>query len=251
MIALSLSYLVKQFGALRATDGVSLDIPARECHALIGPNGAGKSTLIGLMTGELQPDQGHILLAGQDVTAWSVDKRARAGLARSFQITQLIYDMSVLDNVVLAVQARVGHSFHFIRSVQSDDRLREPALDVLEQIGLIARAHDMAGDLSHGERRQLELAIALAMKPQILLLDEPMAGMGPHETARMVEILRSLRGHITMVLVEHDMDVVFALADRISVLVAGQNMITGTSAEVRADERVRKAYLGESQDVAS
>lgn len=249
--AVVLSHLVKQFGALRACDGVSLEIAVGECHALIGPNGAGKTTLIGLLTGELWPDQGRIELFGRDVTSWSVPRRARAGMGRSFQITQLVGDMSVLENVALAVQARSGHSFHFFTPAQTDRKLREPALDVLEQTGLLARADVMAQHLSHGERRQLELAVALALKPRVLVLDEPMAGMGPHESARMVELLRALRGHVTMILVEHDMDVVFALADRMSVLVAGQILVSGVAAEVRHDPCVRTAYLGEADDAAS
>jgi branched-chain amino acid transport system ATP-binding protein len=229
---------------------VSLAIPAGQCHGLIGPNGAGKSTLIGLITGEIKADQGRILVNNTDVTHWSVAKRARHGLGRSFQITQLVLDMSALDNVALAVQAQSGHSLRFFADARQEPGLRQPALQVLEEVGLGARANVLAQHLSHGERRQLEVAVALALRPQLLVLDEPMAGMGPHESAGMVEVLARLRGRLTLVLVEHDMDVVFALADRISVMVAGQILLSGDADEVRADARVRAAYLGEGHDAA-
>ena len=242
--ALSLMGLTKSFGPLRATDNVTLSVNANDCHAVIGPNGAGKSTLIGQITGEITPDAGRIAFFDADVTGWSVPRRALAGLGRSFQITQLCADFSVLDNVALAVQARQGHSYRFLRSASSDASLRNPAMEVLARVGLEARAQTRVDALSHGERRQLELASALAMQPRMLVLDEPMAGMGPQESERMIEILQALRGQVTILLVEHDMDAVFALADRISVLVNGALLTTADPAAVRADPAVRAAYLG-------
>ena len=242
--ALTLTGLTKSFGALRATDDVTLSVEANDCHAVIGPNGAGKSTLIGQITGEITPDAGRIAFFETDITGWSVPRRALAGLGRSFQITQLCADFSVLDNVALAVQARQGHSYRFLRSAASDASLRNPAMEVLARVGLEARARTRVDALSHGERRQLELASALAMNPRILVLDEPMAGMGPQESERMIGILQALRGQVTILLVEHDMDAVFALADRISVLVNGALLTTADPAAVRADPAVRAAYLG-------
>jgi branched-chain amino acid transport system ATP-binding protein len=242
--ALTLTGLTKSFGALRATDNVTLSVNANDCHAVIGPNGAGKSTLIGQITGEIAPDAGRIAFFDADITGWSVPKRALAGLGRSFQITQLCSDFSVLDNVALAVQGRQGHSYRFLRSASADASLRNPAMEVLARVGLEARAQTRADALSHGERRQLELAAALAMNPRMLVLDEPMAGMGPQESERMIEILQALRGQVTILLVEHDMDAVFALADRISVLVNGALLTTADPAAVRADPAVRAAYLG-------
>ncbi len=242
--ALTLTGLTKSFGALRATDNVTLSVSANDCHAVIGPNGAGKSTLIGQITGEITPDAGRIAFFDADITGWSVPKRALAGLGRSFQITQLCSDFSVLDNVALAVQGRQGHSYRFLRSASTDPSLRNPAMEVLARVGLEARAQTRVDALSHGERRQLELAAALAMNPRMLVLDEPMAGMGPQESERMIEILQALRGQVTILLVEHDMDAVFALADRISVLVNGALLTTADLAAVRADPAVRAAYLG-------
>ena len=242
--ALTLTGLTKSFGALRATDDVTLSVAVNDCHAIIGPNGAGKSTLIGQITGEITPDAGRIAFFDMDITGWSVPRRALAGLGRSFQITQLCADFSVLDNVALAVQARQGHSYRFLRSASADASLRNPAMEVLTRVGLEARAQTRVDALSHGERRQLELASALAMQPRMLVLDEPMAGMGPQESERMIEILQALRGQVTILLVEHDMDAVFALADRISVLVNGALITTADPAAVRADPAVRAAYLG-------
>jgi len=242
--ALILDGVSKSFGALRASDNVCMTIQTNDCHAVIGPNGAGKTTLIGQITGEIHPDAGNIRFFGEDITGWTTPRRALAGLGRSFQITQLCADFSVLDNVALAVQARQGHSYRFWRAAHSDPSLRDPAMEVLERIGLAARARTRVDALSHGERRQLELAAALATDPRMLVLDEPMAGMGPQESERMIEILQSLRGKVTILLVEHDMDAVFALADRISVLVNGAVLMTGDPAAVRADPAVRAAYLG-------
>jgi branched-chain amino acid transport system ATP-binding protein len=235
----------KSFGALLATDDVTFDVREGETHAVIGPNGAGKTTFIKQLCGELHPDEGRIRFAGEDITRMPSPQRARRGLARSFQITSVYRDFSALDNVALAVQAQAGHSFRFWTSARGDRELVEPALQILQSIGLEKRKDILAAELSHGEQRQLEIAMALATKPRLLLLDEPVAGMGTDESARMVEFLATLKGAKTMVLVEHDMDAVFTLADRISVLVYGRIIATGTPAEIRAHPEVRAAYLGE------
>jgi branched-chain amino acid transport system ATP-binding protein len=237
--------LVKRFGGLVATDGVDLDVAEGETLAVIGPNGAGKTTLIGQLSGDLRPDGGRIRFAGADVTAWPAHTRALRGLARSFQITSIFRDFSTLDNVALAVQAHAGHSFRFWRPARAEAALREPARAILEQVGLGARHDVMAGTLAHGEQRQLEIAMALATRPTLLMLDEPVAGMGPEESARMVQLLRTLRTRHTIVLVEHDMDVVWALADRISVMVYGRVIATGAPEAIRLNPEVRRAYLGE------
>ena len=242
---LETSDLVKRFGGITATDRLSLAVAEGELHAVIGPNGAGKTTLIAQLAGELTPDQGRICFAGADVTRLPMPERARSGLARSFQITSICRAFSALDNVALAVQARSGHSFRFWRPARRDERIRAPARALLDRLGLAARADIPAATLSHGEQRQLELAIALGTRPRLLLLDEPMAGLGPEESARMVALLRELKREHTILLVEHDMDAVFALADRISVLVYGRCIATGTPAEIRADRAVREAYLGD------
>jgi len=235
----------KSFGALVATDGVDFDVREGETHAVIGPNGAGKTTFIKQLSGELQPDAGRIHFAGEDVTGLAAHKRTRQGLARSFQITSIYREFSALDNVALAVQARAGHSFRFWRAARDDRAITEPADGILERIGLLGRKHVLAANLSHGEQRQLEIAMALATQPRLLLLDEPVAGMGTDESQRMIELLVALKGEKTIVLVEHDMDAVFTLADRISVLVYGRIIATGTPAEIRANQEVRAAYLGE------
>jgi branched-chain amino acid transport system ATP-binding protein len=237
--------LRKRFGGLVATDGVDLEVAEGETLAIIGPNGAGKTTLIGQLSGDLKPDAGTIQFAGADVTAMSASARSHLGLARSFQITSIFRDFSALDNVALAVQAHAGHSFRFWRPARAEARLREPARAILEQVGLAARADVPAGTLAHGEQRQLEIAMALATRPRLLLLDEPVAGMGLDESQRMVQLLRALRGRHTIVLVEHDMDVVWALADRISVLVYGRVIATGAPEAIRLNAEVRRAYLGE------
>ena len=237
--------LHKGFGGVTATDNVSLDVLRGETHAIIGPNGAGKTTLIAQLSGLLAPDAGRIVFKDEDITHMPAHRRAHVGLARSFQITSVFMDMSVLDNVALAVQARDGHSFRFWSPARRITRLREPAMSHLATVGLNLRANQKAAALSHGERRQLEIAMALATEPELLLLDEPMAGMGPEESARMVATLRGLKGK-TMLLVEHDMDAVFALADRISVLVYGRLIATGSPADVRSNPEVVRAYLGES-----
>jgi branched-chain amino acid transport system ATP-binding protein len=237
--------LAKRYGGLVATSAVSLAIEAGELHAIIGPNGAGKTTLIAELAGEIAPDAGSIRFAGADITARSVAERAAIGIARSFQITSIFREFSVLDNVALAVQARAGHSFRFWQPARSDPRLRDPARTILAEVGLEARAELSAASLSHGEKRALEIAIVLATRPRLLLLDEPMAGMGPQDAAGMVRLLAGLKRRVTIVLVEHDMDAVFALADRITVLVYGRVIATGAPAEIRGDAEVRRAYLGE------
>lgn len=242
---LRLERLRKRFGGLTVTDEVSLDLAPGEIHAVIGPNGAGKTTLIHLVSGVLRPDAGRVLVGGQDVTALSVPRRARLGLARSFQVSSVLQGFSALENVALAVQARRGSSFRFLRPAAGEAALNAEAMAALEQAGLGARAAVPAGALSHGERRQLELAIALAMAPRLLLLDEPLAGAGPEETERLVGLLSGLKGRYAILLVEHDMQAVFALADRISVLAQGRVIAHGTPEAIRADAAVRAAYLGE------
>lgn len=242
---LVLDGLQKHFGALRATDDVSLTVRGGTLHALIGPNGAGKSTLIGQIAGTLVPDRGRITFRGEDVTALRLPQRARKGLGRTFQISSLIPEFTALRNVMLAVQARQGSSFRFWKPVIRDRSLTEPAMICLERVGLGERAHVAVSDLSHGERRQLELAVALAMEPVLLLLDEPMAGLGPEESRRMTDLLLALKQETAMLLVEHDMEAVFSLADEVSVLVYGRVIANGTVAEIRSSAAVREAYLGE------
>jgi branched-chain amino acid transport system ATP-binding protein len=240
--------LRKNFGSLVVTDDVTLDIMSGETHAIIGPNGAGKTTLINQISGLLPPDEGKIVFAGADITTLPPEARALRGMSRSFQITSILPGFSVLENVALAVQARDGSSLRFLGRAAGETALNRPAMAALEQTGIADRAQARAGQLSHGEKRALELAIALAMKPTLLLLDEPMAGIGRDETERQVELLRRLKGQFTMVLVEHDMAAVFALADRISVLIRGRVLITGLPNEVRADPQVVTAYLGEQME---
>jgi len=242
---LSLRNLRKRFGGLAVTDDVSLDVRPGEIHAVIGPNGAGKTTLINEIGGVLPLDSGQILFEGRDMTALSMPRRARLGLARSFQITSVIPAVTALENVALAVQAGAGSSFRFLRPAASEARLNAPAMAALEQVGIAGHAHTPASAMSHGEKRQLELAIALATQPRLLLLDEPLAGAGPEETERLVDILRGLKQRYTIVLVEHDMQAVFAMADRISVLVYGRVIATGTPEAIRGNAEVRAAYLGE------
>ena len=242
---LEVRHLNKTFGGVAATRDVSLDVRRGEIHAVIGPNGAGKTTLISQLSGALSPDSGQVLFDGRDITRSPSHLRSHRGLARSFQITSVFMEMTSLDNVALAVQAHDGHSFRFWRAARSLRGLREPAMQALERVGLAARADVTASALSHGERRQLEIAMSLATNPSFLLLDEPMAGMGPEQSDRMVELLASLRNERSMLLVEHDMDAVFALADRISVLVSGAVVACDTPQSIRQNEQVRRAYLGE------
>jgi branched-chain amino acid transport system ATP-binding protein len=246
---LDIAGVSKRFGGITASQDVSLAVPAGELHAIIGPNGAGKTTLIGQLTGELTPDEGRIRFGDTDITALPTYQRSRLGLARSFQITSLFLDMTVLDNVALAVQAHDGHSFRFWKAAHKEESLRAPARAALERTGLAARADTMVSDMSHGEHRQLEIAMALATKPRMLLLDEPMAGMGPDESARLVKLLRELKKEYTILLIEHDMEAVFALADRISVLVYGRVIATGKPEDIRVNPEVRKAYLGDQEVV--
>lgn len=246
---LAVSGLSKRFGGLIASDAISLDVHAGEIHAVIGPNGAGKTTLIAQLAGELAPNAGRIAFAGTDITTLPVHARARLGVARTFQITTVLSNFTALDNVALAVQAQAGHSFRFWRPARTDTALREPALLALAKVGLQDRADVVAAALSHGEHRQLEIAMALATRPRLLLCDEPMAGMGPEETARMVRVLLELKADHGILLVEHDMDAVFALADRISVLVYGRVIATGAPDDIRNDPEVRRAYLGDNMKV--
>lgn len=241
---LRLEKLNKAYGALQVTRGLSLSVLPGEIHAVIGPNGAGKTTLVGQISGSVRSDSGRVIFAGKDVTGLSVAKRARRGLGRSFQITAILPEFSVLENVALGVQSRVGHSFRFLKAAATDRRLNGKAFSVLKSLGLEGRAAIRAGCLSHGEKRILELAIALAGDPKLLLLDEPMAGTGPEETAQLVAVLKQLKSTTPMLLIEHDMDAVFQLADRISVLVYGEIIATGMPEEIRDDAAVREAYLG-------
>jgi branched-chain amino acid transport system ATP-binding protein len=244
--ALAVRGLRKAFGALVATDDLDLDVARNECHALIGPNGAGKTTLLAQLAGELTPDRGSMFFGARDVTRLGPDARARLGIARSFQITTVVEDFTAEDNVALAVQARQATAMRFWRSAFTDGALREPARAALARVGLAERANVRAAELAHGEQRLLELAIALAQEPTVLLLDEPMAGLGHAESRAMIELLRGIKGTVTMLLVEHDMDAVAQLADRVTVLVAGRAIASGSYDTIRNDARVRDAYLGEN-----
>lgn len=244
-VVLQLTGLQKAFGALIVTDNINLDLRRGECHALIGPNGAGKSTLIHQISGVLQPDAGRISFEGRDVTSLSLSERAVAGLGRSFQITSILPEFTVLDNAALAAQVRAGSSFRFFRRASEEQALNDAAMHALDQIGLADRAHVVAGALSYGEKRLLELAIAIAGKPHALLLDEPMAGMGRAESEGLIIKLHDLKSIYPILLIEHDMEAVFRLADRVSVLVAGAIIASGTPDEVRVDPKARAAYLGE------
>jgi branched-chain amino acid transport system ATP-binding protein len=241
---LRLEGLSKSFGSLRVTDNISLEIMPGELHALIGPNGAGKTSLINQISGFLRPDRGRICFAGEDITALPPNERALRGLARSFQITSILPGFSVLENVALAVQARAGSSFRFAGRASAEPALNCTAMAALEEARLAGSAAKKAGELSHGERRALEIAIALAMRPKLLLLDEPLAGIGREETLAQVERLRGLKGNFSIILVEHDMSAVFALADRISVLVYGRIVVCGEPDAVRANAEAAAAYLG-------
>ena len=240
--------LTRRFGGLVPANAITLDVTVGEIHAVIGPNGAGKTTLIGLLSGEIIPHAGIIRFDGADITQLPVHRRSHLGLARSFQITSLFNDFTALDNVALAVQAHCGHSFRFWRDARGEAELRNPALAALDRVGLSERAGVRVDKLSHGEHRQLEIAIALATEPRLLLLDEPMAGMGPEKSAKMVRLLGQLKGSVTILLIEHDMEAVFALADRLTVLVEGRIIASGRPETIRADAAVRQAYLGERDD---
>jgi branched-chain amino acid transport system ATP-binding protein len=242
---LEITGLRKHFGALKVTDDLHLRVMPNEVHALIGPNGAGKTTLIHQIAGTLRSDAGTIALGGVDVTKLPASQRVRLGIARSYQVTNIFRSMRVIDNVALAVQARHGHSFSFWRAVRRDIVLRDEAANVLARLGLIDQAQRMAGSLSYGDQRLLEVGLALATSPRVLLLDEPMAGLGQHESSRMVEMIRGFALDTAVVLVEHDMDAVFRLSDRISVLVYGRVIATGTPQEIRCNQEVVQAYLGD------
>ncbi|MBK4215084.1 ABC transporter ATP-binding protein [Paracoccus caeni] len=239
--------LSKAYGALKVTQNVSLDVDEGQLHAIIGPNGAGKTTLIAQLSGQLRPDSGTVVYAGEDVTRLDMASRVQKGLARSFQITTLLAGFTALENVALAVQARAGSSFRFFRPAATEQALNDEAMQYLADVGLAGREGRVAGSLSHGEKRQLEMAVALATQPRLLLLDEPLAGTGHEEAAQLIALFDTLKSRVTMVLIEHDMNAVFALADRVSVLVYGQIVASGTPAEVRADAKVRAAYLGEEE----
>ena len=239
--------LSKRFGGVVASDLITFNVPSGELHAVIGPNGAGKTTLISQLAGEIISDAGQVRFGGADITALPTWRRSQLGLARSFQITSLFLDFTALDNVALAVQAHSGHSFQFWRAARQESELREPAKAALARVGLGQRGDVLVSNLSHGEHRQLEIAMALATRPRMLLLDEPMAGMGPEEAARVVTTLRELKRELTILLIEHDMEAVFALADRITVLVYGRVIASGSRADIRANAEVRQAYLGEQE----
>jgi branched-chain amino acid transport system ATP-binding protein len=248
---LQIDHLTKRFGGVVATDELSLTVAEGELHAVIGPNGAGKTTLIGQLAGEIAADAGRIEFVGTDITALPSYRRSTLGLARSFQITSLFPDFTTLDNVALAVQAQAGHSFRFWQDARREAALREPAQAALARVGLASRAQTPAAILSHGEHRQLEIAMALAGRPRMLLLDEPMAGLGPDESARMLRLLRELKREYTIMLIEHDMEAVFALADRITVLVYGRVIASDVPDKIRMNAEVRRAYLGEYQSEVS
>jgi len=243
---LKVTDLCKNFGGLRVSANVNFDLFAGECLALIGPNGAGKTTLIHQLSGFLAPDSGTIEFEGRDITHMPVHARAHLGLARSFQITSIIPSLSVLENVALAVQARSGSSFRFFGIAADEKNLNDQAFEALQMVGFDGEAGTIANNLSHGEKRVLELAIAIAMRPKALLLDEPMAGIGRQESLRLIDILKSLKSSYPLLLIEHDMDAVFALADRVAVLVYGKIIAIGTPDEVRQNAEVKAAYLGES-----
>lgn len=245
--ALALTALRKSFGGLVVTDDVTLSIMPGELHAVIGPNGAGKTTLINEVSGLLPPDAGRVVFAGRE-TGLPAHARARLGLARSFQITSVLTGFSALENVALAVQARSGSSFRFLGDAAAETALNAPAMAALAEVGLADRAHVLAGHLAHGEKRALELAIALVAEPKLLLLDEPMAGAGREETERLIAVLQRLKGRFAIMLVEHDMTAVFALADRISVMIYGRIIASGPPDAVRADPQVVAAYLGDEME---
>lgn len=248
---LQVDQLVKRFGGLLATDHAHLAVLAGEIHALIGPNGAGKTTLIHLISGALAPSAGRIYFDGIDITTMPMHARVTHGLARSYQITSIFKRLSVLDNVALAVQAHAGVSLNLWRAARRDAARYQVAAEVVARVGLARQMQRLAGSLSHGEQRQLEVGLALATRPKLLLLDEPMAGMGPEESERMVELLQSLHGETTLLLVEHDMNAVFRLADRISALVYGKVIACGTPDDIRSHPEVRAAYLGDDEEATA
>lgn len=241
---LTINDVHKSFGALNASDGINLAVATGEIHAVIGPNGAGKTTLVAQICGQLKPDRGTIVFDHQDITHWPEASRPQAGLVRSFQITSIFPDFSALQNVAIAVQLHAGHSFRFFGQAMNDESLLQPARQILDTVGLIAQADTPAYALAHGQQRQLELAMAMALQPKMMVLDEPFAGMGQEESKRIIELLRRLKSEVTILLIEHDMDAVFSLADQISVLVYGKIIATGSAQEIRTNPEVREAYLG-------
>ena len=246
---LNISNLSKTFGGVVATDHLNLEIKHGELHAIIGPNGAGKTTLLAQLSGETLPDSGDIIFREENITALPPFKRSRLGIARSFQITSLMLEMDVIDNITLATLAQDNHSYKFWKPARDDIDLQKSALNALKEIGLEKRAFEKVGNLSHGEHRQLEIAMALATQPHLLLLDEPMAGMGTEEGRKILKILQKLKKRKTILLIEHDMDVVFALADRITVLVYGRVIASGSPKSIKEDEKVREAYLGSDGEI--
>ena len=246
---LNVSNLSKTFGGVVATDHLNLEIKHGELHAIIGPNGAGKTTLVAQLSGETLPDSGEIIFREENITALPPFKRSRLGIARSFQITSLMLEMDVIDNITLATLAQDNHSYKFWKPARDDIDLQKSALNALKEIGLEERAFEKVGNLSHGEHRQLEIAMALATQPHLLLLDEPMAGMGTEEGRKILKILQKLKRRKTILLIEHDMDVVFALADRITVLVYGRVIASGSPQSIKEDEKVREAYLGSDGEI--
>lgn len=242
---LRIERLCKSFGAVKACHDLSLEVHAGEIHALIGPNGAGKTTLLNQIAGDLTPDSGQIFLAGQDITHLPLYRRAHLGLARSYQITSVFANLSVEENMLLAIQAHHGHSFRFWGRGLKDPQLLAELGPALETVGLSERAEAIAGNLSHGEKKQLEVGMALSCKPKLLLLDEPMAGMGPGGSIELSKLIHKLKKEMTILLVEHDMEAIFSLADRITVLVYGEVVATGSVEEIRSNPAVRQAYLGE------
>ncbi len=242
--------LVKRFGALLATDHVSFEVAPGQIHALIGPNGAGKSTLVNLISGLLPADEGSLQINGVDITRQSAHQRVHSGLSRCFQVTSVFRDRTVQDNLLLAAQAHAGSSLRFFAPRAGEADLQQQALALAERVGLHDRLQTVAGTLPHGAQRQLDVALALAARPKLLLLDEPMAGMGPEDSANMVTLIRSLRQDMAILLIEHDMDAVFQLADRISVLVYGRVLTSGTAAEIRSNPEVQAVYLGHEESAA-
>lgn len=238
--------LCKYYAGLRANHEIDLELKEGEIHALIGPNGAGKTTTVAQLSGELQPTSGRIFLQDTEISKLSTHQRALVGVARSFQVNSVFDEMTVLDNFGLAVQAHRGHSYRFWSPIRKHRSINQAALQLARQFGLDQALDTIAGTLAHGEKRQLEVGLTLAGNPRVLLLDEPMAGIGSGGSKQLTELLDELRGRFSILLVEHDMDAVFALADRVSVLVYGEIIATGSVDEIRSDQRVQQAYLGDS-----
>ncbi|MFT7571528.1 MAG: branched-chain amino acid transport system ATP-binding protein [Paracoccaceae bacterium] len=244
---LKVDQLRKSFGGVVATDSLDFDVMPGEIHAVIGPNGAGKTTFVAQIAGMLKSDSGSIIFDGKDIAGKTAPERSHMGLARSFQITSVFRDFTALENVSLSIQAHAGHSFKFWKRASTDTDLTRPAQKILDDVGLGDKALTLAGSLAHGQQRQLEIAMALATSPKMLLLDEPTAGMGTEESETMRQFLNDLKGDYSMLLIEHDMDTVFSVADRVTVLVYGRGIATGTPEEIRNNAEVRAAYLGEDE----